>query len=52
MTWFFMDGFEPRINPRFLAESEKGMLSRIREGNSRRFQEDEKLMVYRVVNYI
>ena len=36
-----MDSFESRMNPRFLAESEKGMLwesNRIREENSRRFQ--------------
>ena len=26
MTCFFMDSFESRMNPRFLAESEKGML--------------------------
>ena len=26
MTCFFVDSFESRMNPRFLAESEKGML--------------------------
>ena len=30
MTCFFMDNSESRMNPRFLAESEKGMLRRSR----------------------
>ena len=41
MTCFFVDSFESRMNPRFLAESEKGMRAksnRVREGNGRRFQ--------------
>ena len=38
-----MDSFESRMNPRFLAESEKGSVvraksNRVREGNGRRFQ--------------
>ena len=45
MACFFMDRFESRMTPRFLAESEKGMLPRVTE--SRRetvegFKEDEK----------
>ena len=47
MTCFFMDRFESRMNPRFLEESEKGMLREPRVIESGRepvecFKEDEK----------
>ena len=47
MTCFFMDSFESRMNPRLLAESEKGMLSEPRIIESGRetvegFKEDER----------
>ena len=47
MTCFFMDSFESRMNPRFLAESEKGMLCEPRVIESGKetvegFTEDEK----------
>ena len=47
MTCFFMDSFKSRMNPRLLAESEKGMLSEPRIIESRRetvegFKEDER----------
>ena len=47
MTCFFMDSFESRMNPRFLAESEKGMLREPRviesgRGTVKGFKEDEK----------
>ena len=46
MTCFFMDSFESRMNPRFLAESEKGMLREPKIIESGRetvgFKEDEK----------
>ena len=46
MTCFFMDSFESKMNPRFLAESEKGMLGEPRIIETRRetvgFKEDEK----------
>ena len=47
MTCFFMDRFESRMNTRFLAESEKGMLREPRVIESGRetgegFNEDEK----------
>ena len=47
MAYFFMDRFESRMTPRFLAESEKGMLGEPREAESGRetvegLKEDEK----------
>ena len=47
MMCFFMDSFESRMNPRFLAESEKGMLWEPRviewgRGMVEGFKEDEK----------
>ena len=42
MTRFFVNSFESRINPKFLAESERNAVkaksNRVREGNGRRFQ--------------
>ena len=40
MTCFFMDSFESRMNPRFLAEGDvvRAKSNRVREGNSGRFQ--------------
>ena len=47
MTYFFMDRFESRMTPRFLAESEKGMLCEPRVTESGRetvegFKENKK----------
>ena len=47
MTCFFMDSFESRTNPRFLAESQKGMLREPKITESGRetvegFKKDEK----------
>ena len=47
MTCFFMDSFESRMNPWFLAESEKGMLREPRliesgRGTVEGLKEDEK----------
>jgi len=53
-----MDSFESRMNPRFLEESEKGILwepNRIREGNGRRFQgrwkRKEKSLCFVVIQF-
>ena len=44
MTCFFMDRFESRMNPRFLAESEKGMLRepRVTESGRKRWKVSRK----------
>ena len=45
MTCFFVDSFESRMNPRFLAESEKGREPRVTKserGTVEGFKEDEK----------